>query len=426
MSCITNLHKHIDCQLTLPLSKSIVNRLLVINHIAGNSCPVELISDASDTRTMQLLLREISNKSGKYSTTTEINVGNAGTVMRFLTALLSVTPGKWHITGTERMQQRPIQPLTDALQHLGADLTFGKNSGFPPVNISGNPQLDGGKVQLDAGISSQFISALMMLGPILKGGLTIELIGDIISGSYIRMTQNLMKKCGAGVSFDENRVVIEQRNYRNINFTQLLEPDWSAAAFWYEVAALAPEAKILLKGLREQSVQGDSVLPQIYESLGVNSVFTGEGLLITKSGQPITGEFNYDFTECPDLAQAVIVTCAALGIKGRFSGLKTLRVKETDRIAAIKNELTKLGYHVDIVENRIVTFGKIPQNKDNTPPVVINCYDDHRMAMSFAPLALLHENICLDEPDVVRKSYPDFWKDLEKAGLLLGNGKIEK
>lgn len=424
MSRITNHHKHIDCQLTLPLSKSIVNRLLVINHIAGNSSPEKLISDSSDTRTMQLLLQEISSKSGNYPTTTEINVGNAGTVMRFLTALLSVTPGKWRITGTERMQQRPIQPLTDALQHLGADLTFGKKSGFPPVNINGNLQLDGGTVQLDAGISSQFISALMMLGPVLKGGLTIELIGEVISGSYIRMTQNLMRKCGAEVSFVDNQVVIEQRNYTNIDFAKLLEPDWSAAAFWYEVAALATDAKILLKGLHEQSVQGDSVLPQIYKSLGVKSVFTGKGLLITKSGLLITDEFNYDFTECPDLAQAVIVTCAALGIKGRFSGLKTLRVKETDRIAAIKNELDKLGYHVDVMDDVIVTIGNIPQNKDNTPPIIINCYDDHRMAMSFAPFALLHKNICLDEPGVVRKSYPDFWKDLAKAGLLINNGQL--
>jgi len=366
---------------------------------------------------MENLLRKISTQNINSERFTEINVGNAGTVMRFLTAVLAVTPGKWLITGTERMQQRPVQPLTDALQKLGAELAFTNINGFPPVLINGNPQLKGGTVQLNAGISSQFISALMMLGPVLKGGIGIELMGNITSGSYIRMTQSLMKKAGAEVNIKGNAMVIKEGKYNEFDFASIAEPDWSAAAFWYQVAAFAPEVHIILKELSSESVQGDSVLPEIYEKLGVKSAFTKNGLMLTRSEKPAVSEFDYDFTECPDLAQAVIVTCAALGIKGRFTGLKTLRVKETDRIEALRNELTKLGYGVDVVGDQIFLSGTRFTDKRDHTPVVVHCYDDHRMAMSFATLALLREEIYLDDPDVVKKSYPGFWKDMEMAGF---------
>lgn len=378
-----------------------------------------MLSDSSDTVVMQKLLWKISTISSDSEKITEINVGNAGTVMRFLTALLAVTPGKWLITGTERMQQRPVKPLTDALQKLGADMTFTNNPGFPPIMIQGNPHLKGGTVELNAGISSQFISALMMLGPVLKGGIQIELKGDIISASYIRMTQELMQKAGAHVKFGGNAVEIEEGKYNTVDFSAIVEPDWSAAAFWYQVAAFSPDARIFLSGLRSESVQGDSVLPSIYENLGVKSVFTEDGLLLTNSGHPTTGEFDFDFTDCPDLAQALIVSCAALEINGRFTGLKTLRVKETDRIAALKNELSKLGYEIDVVDDQIVLSGNAPVAEAKNTPVVVKCYDDHRMAMSFATLALLRDDICLDEPEVVKKSYPGFWTDMAMAGLIL-------
>lgn len=419
MRCISNHKNFPECNIALPLSKSIINRLLVIHHLSGGSRNFGLLSDSSDTVVMQNLLQKISLQGAGSGTITEINVGNAGTVMRFLTAVLAVTPGKWLITGTERMQQRPVKSLTDALQALGAELTFTKTPGFPPVLINGNPHLKGGTVHLNAGISSQFISALMMLGPALKTGITIELRGDIISGSYIRMTQSLMQKAGADITFSGNTLVIKEGQYNNIDLDSVLEPDWSAAAFWYQVVAFAPGARIVLKGLKNDSVQGDSVLPSIYTNLGVKSVFTREGLQLTNSGLPASLEFSYDFTECPDLAQAVIVTCAAMGIKGRFSGLKTLRVKETDRIEALRSELTKLGYGVDVVDNQIHLSGSIQTEMKENSPVIVKCYDDHRMAMSFATLALLREYICLDEPEVVKKSYPGFWKDMAKAGLVL-------
>jgi 3-phosphoshikimate 1-carboxyvinyltransferase len=422
MRRVSNNQNFVDCTITLPLSKSIVNRLLIINRLSGGSAIAGLVPDSTDTVVMQQLLDKIRINSSNHESITEINVGNAGTVMRFLTALLAVTPGKWFITGTERMQNRPVKPLTDALQSLGADLSFDKISGYPPVQIIGNQQMRGGTVQLNAGISSQFISALMMLGPVLGGGIKIELQGEIISASYIRMTQALMQKAGADVAFLGNTVIIKEQKYSGIDYFSILEPDWSAAAFWYQVAAFTPDAHIILKGLRNESVQGDSVLPDIYSNLGISSVYTGKGILLTKSEQPAVREFNYDFTECPDLAQAVIVTCAALGIKGHFTGLKTLRVKETDRIDALRNELTKLGYGVDVVDNEIFLSGANFLNKRDHSPVVVKCYDDHRMAMSFATLAILREDICIEEPEVVKKSYPGFWSDLENAGIVIAKG----
>ena len=417
MRSISNNCNLIHCSVTLPFSKSIVNRLMIIYHLSGGKNISGIRTDSADTVVMQNLLIKINERSINPEIITEINVGNAGTVMRFLTAVLAVTPGKWLITGSKRMQLRPLKPLTDALKKLGADLIFTNNPGYPPVQIIGNPNLKGIKVQLNAGISSQFISALMMLGPVLKGGIEIELLGEIISGSYIRMTQSLMQKVGAEINFVGNKVKIEERKYNEFDFSSMVEPDWSAAAFWYQVAAFSENSKILLNGLRYESVQGDSVLPAIYKNLGVKSVFTENGLLLTKSDEPALTEFNYDFTECPDLAQAVIVTCAALGIIGHFTGLKTLRVKETDRIAALQNELSKLGYGVEVVDDQIFLNGTLSKDKSEQSPVIVKCYDDHRMAMSFATLALLRNDIILDEPEVVKKSYPGFWKDMEMAGV---------
>jgi len=417
MRHISNHTNQISCTVGLPLSKSIVNRLLLIHHISGGEKLESLISDSSDTIAMQELLKKISNTDPASDQFTEINVGNAGTVMRFLVALLAVTPGNWVITGIERMQQRPVKPLTDALLQLGADLSFEKREGYPPVIIRGNAGLKGGVVNLNAGISSQFISALMMLGPVLKNGIEIELEGEIISASYIRMTQALMQKAGAVAGFAGNRVIVEPTGYHKFTFANLSEPDWSAAAFWYQVTAFSKSARIVLKGLNNRSVQGDSVLPSIFEKLGVASAYDDEGVILTKAELKAADEFNYDFTECPDLAQAVIVSCAALGIKGRFSGLKTLRVKETDRIEALKNELSRLGYAVKVIDDQIVLDGS-PAKTIPSAPTIIHCYDDHRMAMAFATLALLRDDIVLDEPHVVKKSYPGFWNDLALAGFV--------
>lgn len=420
MHRIKALHSSVNCQVTLPLSKSIINRLLVINHLSDGADYDGLNAEADDVVVLQHMLKKINSEKGNTDSTCEINVGNAGTVMRFLTALLSLTPGKWLLTGSGRMQQRPLKPLTDALQQIGAKLSFADNIGFPPVCITGNSYLNGGTVKLDAGISSQYISALMMIAPLLKGGLTIELQNAVTSGAYIRMTQALMQKAGINVVFNENKIRILEGKYQKFDLIALAEPDWSAAAFWFEIVALSTHAEILLKRLQFDSVQGDKVLTEFFENLGVTSKFTVEGLLLTKSGKAITGEFNYDFTECPDLAQAVIVTCAALGIKSRFTGLKTLRIKETDRIVALQHELSKLGYRVEVVENYILLHGTDPLIQSVTEPSIIKCYDDHRMAMAFAPLALIRSDISIDDSLVVNKSYPGFWRDMESAGIVSG------
>ncbi len=419
MRCVTNHQTTINCRVTLPSSKSILNRLLVILYLSGNHSMDRIFSEASDVLTMQKLLLEIRRNRGKTKIDVEINTGNAGTVMRFLTSVLSLTPGRWMLTGDERMQNRPILPLTEALRSLGADIVFENIHGFPPLAINGHSNLTGGTLSPYAGISSQFISSLMMIGPLLKGGLIIELQGSIISGSYIRMTQSLMQKAGAEVSFDGNIIVIKEGKYNIPDFSTMTEPDWSAAAFWYELVSLAPQADIFLEGLCKNSIQGDSVLPAIYANLGVSSVFTKEGVHLTKSGSNSVTEFNYDFTECPDLAQPVIVSCAALGIKGCFSGIKTLRVKETDRITALKNELTNLGYGITVIGDEILLDGKIHSVHTKILQGKVNCYDDHRMAMSFAPLALKLGSICFDDIDVVKKSYPRYWKDIEMAGFSL-------
>lgn len=425
MRIISNQSKNIHCNITLPLSKSIVNRLLVIHHLSGGDELPILLSDSSDTVAMQSLLHLINSGENQQIDQTEINVGNAGTVMRFLTAVLAVTPGKWLITGIDRMLQRPVKPLTDALGSLGAELTFVKNPGYPPIQIKGNAHLKGGKVQLDAGISSQFISALMMIAPVLNEGIEIEMIGNITSGSYIHMTEALMRKTGAKISFVGNVIRVEEVKYNKFDISGLIEPDWSAAAFWFQVAAFADEASILLVGLNSESVQGDSVLPAIYAHLGVKTDFTNQGVVLSKSDRTFDHEFNYDFSECPDLAQAVIVTCAALGIKGSFSGLKTLRVKETDRIEALRNELSRLGYSVEVVGDIINLNVPYSKPSSGSMPVYINCYDDHRMAMAFATLALVRDDICINEPEVVKKSYPGFWKDLETAGFKYSDINID-
>lgn len=378
-----------------------------------------LSAEADDIVVLQHLLEKINSEKGNTGSTCEINVGNAGTVMRFLTAVLSITPGKWLLYGSDRMQQRPLKPLTDALQQIGADLSFVDDIGFPPVCITGNPNLKGGSIKVNAGISSQYISALMMIAPALKGGLTIELQGAVTSGAYIRMTQALIQKAGINVDFNENTIRIQEGKYQKFDFNALAEPDWSSAAFWFEMVALSQKAEVFIKGMKIDSVQGDKVLTEIFENLGVTSQFTDQGLLLTRSGKSINSDFNYDFTECPDLAQAVIVTCAALGINGRFAGLKTLRIKETDRIGALQHELSKLGYRVEVDGNDILLYGTDPLFHSETDPVMIKCYDDHRMAMSFAPLALIRSDISIDDPLVVKKSYPGFWRDLEKIGIVI-------
>lgn len=382
--------------------------MLIIRSLAGSAALLENLSKSDDT---QVLRKALDNKGDI------IDVGHAGTSMRFLAAYLCTRPGVFTLTGSQRMKQRPIGPLVDALKQIGAHLDYLENEGFPPLLIKGH-RLTGGCIEIDAGISSQFISALMMIGPLLEGGLTIHLKGDVVSASYIEMTLQLMNSCGAEAGFVGKQISVPQGKYELDNFR--VESDWSGASYWYQVAALLPGSEIILPRLTHNSLQGDSILIQIFEPLGVQSSFDDEGLLLRSMNQDLPGNFTYDFTECPDLVQTCAVTLCALGIPFRFTGTRTLRVKETDRIAALGSELKKVGFVLqDDHAGEWLEWDGTCCESEQDPQIAT--YHDHRMAMAFAPLAITLGRIVIEDPGVVSKSYPGYWEDLEKAGFGIGN-----
>lgn len=378
--------------------------MLIIRALAQSEATLRNLSESDDT----LLLSKALDTESDVK-----DVGHAGTAMRFLTAYLSTQPGEVVLTGSDRMKQRPLGPLVDALKQVGARIDYLENEGCPPLKIKGGG-LTGGRIEVDAGISSQFISALMMIAPILPGGLIIELRGKVVSASYIEMTLSLLNSCGADARFDGSRISVPQGAYSMGDFT--VESDWSAASYWFQVAALMPGSEITLPGLSLNSLQGDAALVQIFEPLGVQSRFNEEGLILRSRKQHLPENFDYDFTGCPDLVQTCAVTLCALGIPYRFTGTRTLRVKETDRIAALCNELKKVGFvlHDDPAGEWMAWDGKRCEAEQQA---LIATYHDHRMAMALAPLAIILGKIAIEDPGVVSKSYPGFWKDLEKAGF---------
>lgn len=401
----------------LPSSKSISNRALLINYLSGCLSDINKLSEADDTRLMQNLLHTIeeTNPSNGF---TELNCQNSGTVMRFLTALLSIKTGAWRLTGNGRMYQRPIGTLVEAIRRLGADIIYLGKEGYPPLQINGKT-LIGGKLAIDSSISSQFISALLMVAPVLEDGLELILQGKISSKPYIDMTLGVLKKFGVQSEFTGQTIRIKNQPIRKKNIT--VEPDWSSAAFWYQMVAFSEKAEILLHGLRQESLQGDAILPEIYRSLGVKTEFKKEGARLIREGE-IANQFEYDFTDCPDLAQSVIVTCAGLNIQGNFTGIESLRIKETDRLSALESELRKLGVECEVVSGsgfQISGFvaRQLPITDYRSP--IINTYGDHRMAMAFAPLAMIFSSIQIKDPEVISKSYPGFWEDLGGVGFIV-------
>jgi len=392
----------------IPASKSISNRMLIIRSLAQSMAGLYNLSESDDT---EVLSKSLDGQSDVK------DVGHAGTSMRFLTAYFATQPGEVILTGSQRMKQRPIGPLVDALKQVGASIEYLETIGCPPLKIKGG-NLIGGNIGIDAGISSQFISALMMIAPLLAGGLTIELKGRVVSSTYIQMTLSLMNSCGALARYDGKNISIPQGSYSVDNFS--VESDWSAASYWYQVAALLPGSEIVLPHLSRVSLQGDSVLVHIFESLGVQSDFQEEGLLLRSGTLEWPVQFNYDFTGCPDLVQTCAVTLCALGIPFRFTGTRTLRVKETDRIAALGSELKKLGFLLqDDPAGAYLAWDGSRCEPEKDP--VIATYHDHRMAMAFAPMAIPLGSIAIEDPGVVSKSYPGFWKDLEQAGFGVEN-----
>ena len=388
----------INLRIKLPASKSISNRALILNALAYSPYDIQNLSDCDDTRVTVKALD---------SNDTTFDIGAAGTAMRFLTAFLSKTVGEWTITGSERMKNRPIRLLVDALNSLGAKIEYVEKDGYPPLKIYGSA-LMGGEISLSGGVSSQYISALMMIAPYMQNGLKITLEGNVISVPYIQMTLSMMKEFGVQVIFENNIIDIKPQMYKPVQYK--VESDWSAASYWYEILSIAGKGQIQLDGLNQNSHQGDSKVAGLFGQLGVKTKYNAEGVLLTAT-QHYTSKFEYDFVNQPDLAQTFAVTCCLKNIPFVFSGLQSLKIKETDRIAALINELGKLGYVVvEPAEGQLAWLG---EHCEKASTISIKTYEDHRMAMAFAPAALITP-IEIEEPQVVSKSYPGFWDDIDK------------
>ncbi len=398
---------------SLPASKSISNRALIIYALSGGQQMPQNLSDCDDTQVILDALRDMPE---------EIDIKAAGTAMRFMTAYLSVMKGTHVLTGTARMKQRPIGILVDALRKLGADITYEGNEGYPPLRITGQT-IEGGELEIEGNVSSQYISALLMIGPVLKKGLELKLTGEIISRPYIDLTLWMMREFGADAEWTANdTITVKLKPYVNRDY--VIENDWSGASYWYEMLALNGdrEAEVVLNGLMDGSKQGDSVVRYIFSLLGVKTVFqsktSGKPQNVTlKCNSRKVPKLEYDFVNSPDLAQTVIVTCAALDIPFHFKGLATLKIKETDRIEAMKREMRKLGYVLhDLNDSELFWDG---ERCEPSMEEGIDTYNDHRMALSFAPFAMKSGSLIINDPEVVTKSYPHFWQSLREAGFQI-------
>lgn len=405
------------CTIDLPLSKSVVNRAIVLECLYGSKGAIERMEAELSGEELCDDIRVMLNVARQLHTDTDFYVEASGTAMRFSTALMAVTPGTRTITGTPRLCQRPIAPLVDALRQLGADIQYIGNEGFPPLRITGNPHMQGGSLSIRGDISSQFISALLMIAPTFQNELKLNIEGELVSKPYIEMTKKIVRSFSLGEDRKEP------------------ERDWSAAAFWYEISLLSG-VRFDLKGLSTNSVQGDRVCHDIFGKIHdfIEENITPDGT-IRSDAEP----FRYDFTECPDLAQAVVVACCMKHVPFHFTGLQTLRIKETDRIAALQTELAKLGIAIEVSDREIkalqpslTPLKNLKKEKEGNSPQTelsslgkkqerqsISTYNDHRMAMAFAPCAIMLGEIEVNDPEVVTKSYPTFWSDLQKAGFEL-------
>ena len=474
MTVVPRFPLKLNASLALPTSKSLCARALVVNHLCEQPAHLEGLSDCDDT---QAILQGLEALRNSEDAPLRVDIGAAGTAMRFLTALFAATPQlDVVITGSQRMQERPIGALVTALQAAGADISYVEKKGYPPLHIRGK-QLEGGTLTLPSNISSQYVSALLMIAPTMRHGLQLELVGKVASAPYIRMTMQVMKAFGVEVKWEKNIISIErgQRYARTLSShcettketeqaaSYTIECDWTAASYWYEIVALHPDqtARVLLRGLREASEQGDSVCARWFEALGVMTTFTAEGAVLKKSSIPpqvalecdnSTSEDNelssqtddnfcesneclsqatchssqavhhsckyappllLDFTAAPDLAQTFVVTCALLSRPFHFKGLESLRIKETNRIAALIAELQKLGKHIEAIGEGELRY-TAQDDSPHAQAITIATYDDHRMALAFAPAALLFPQLSIEHPEVVAKSYPHYWRDLSE------------
>lgn len=400
----------LEARLSLPLSKSMSNRALIINALTPGARPLEEVAVCDDTDAMRNALASQEAR--------EINIGAAGTTMRFLTAYFAAKEGSdLLLDGSERMRHRPIKVLVEALRTLGADIEYAGEEGFPPLRIRGR-RLAGGELKLDSSVSSQYISALLMIAPTMKEGLKLTFLGETVSRPYILMTLKMMEDAGIESDYFDDVVTIKPQAYKPFDFK--IEGDWSAAAAWYEIDAISSGA-VTIDNLARESCQGDRKLADIFERLGVTTEWEGEdggSDLIPSPDQD--ARLKVDFSDTPDLAQYVIVTCVMLGIPFRFTGLSTLAIKETDRVSALTAELAKIGVMLQPESRDVVAWEGQRRPIDALP--VFDTYDDHRMAMCLAPISIFLPGIIIKDVEVVAKSYPEFRDELSNAGFTLLDG----
>lgn len=402
--------KTLKGRIVLPGSKSVANRALIIHALSYSPYPIENLSDSDDVRVMNGVINSNSNV---------FDIGHAGTAMRFLTAFLSQIVGEWTITGSERMKQRPISILVDALNKLGARIEYLENEGFPPLKIFGS-HLKGCILELDGSVSSQYISALLMIAPTLEGGLTLRLKNKITSRPYIEMTLKLMEQFGVKHVWKGNEIRIAEQVYKARPFS--VEADWSGASYWYQMAVMADELDLELIGLTTESLQGDAQIAKWFEQLGIDTISTEKGSRLVKNGKPLPRNLNLNFIENPDVAQTFAVLCVMKQIPFHFTGLETLKIKETNRIAALQDELAKFGAQItEPAHGELSWDGSFPLEKQAVPE--IETYHDHRMALAFAPACQVYGSVAILDPMVVTKSYPNYWEDLKSVGFEVTSQK---
>jgi 3-phosphoshikimate 1-carboxyvinyltransferase len=431
---LTKSNKQINGTVHLTGSKSECNRALIIEALSDGKVKVENVSDAADAVLLAGILRGtksevlslesevLSQRSKDLELRTQdlrlVDIGPAGTAMRFLTAYFAIQDNEVILTGSQRMKERPIGILVDALRELGAHIDYEEKEGFPPIKLKGSFEQHTSKISIKGNISSQYITALLLIAARLPFGLELHIEGELTSRPYVEMTLAMLETAKIQHSWEGNVITISNQEFATTSLH--VEPDWSAASYWYAIAALADEAELFLTGLTQYSLQGDSVITEIMANFGITSQFKDGGVHLTKEVKPLARKI-FDLKECPDLAQTIIVVCAALGHEATFTGLETLKIKETDRILALQTELAKMG--VKLIEKGQVY--KLDCSEKFMPErMFINTYHDHRMAMAFAPLALIIPQLEFENGPVVDKSYPAFWTDLEKLGF--GIEEIER
>ncbi|QZE13397.1 3-phosphoshikimate 1-carboxyvinyltransferase [Halosquirtibacter laminarini] len=393
--------------ITLPASKSICNRALIMNALSPSPIQIENISESDDSKVMLKALSLDSNT---------IDIGHAGTAMRFLTAFFSQKEGEWILTGSSRMKERPIAVLVEALKKMGAEISYTEKEGYPPLKIKGK-NLQGGALSLDGSVSSQYISAILMLAPTLKDGIELTLTNRVISRSYIELTLEMMKHFGVESHFEENKITITPQQYKATEF--LCESDWTGASYIYQIAALCDNVDLTLPYLFKNSLQGDCAIINWFEKFGITTTETDKGLQIKKTGQFTEDKLELDFILNPDVAQTMAVLCGILKIPFHFSGLETLKIKETDRIHALQVECAKMGMKlIEPIEGSLSWDGTFDQSLKQEPNI-FDTYKDHRMAMSYCAVGMFNHPIYINEPMVVTKSYPRFWDDMKNAGFTI-------